>query len=157
MSLITDSEAFSYFNGATASDFFRLVCGNLIGKGLGREVFDCTLDPTKVLKVETGECSFQNIMEWQTWEAVKHTDLARWFAPCFSISACGIVLVQAKTSLPRDYPIKVPSFFTDIKKSNFGLYGGSFVAHDYGFHLLMEKGMSKRMKKANWGDRGSNS
>jgi hypothetical protein len=44
----------------------------------------------------------------------------------------------------------MPAFFTDLKRENFGLLLGRLVCHDYGVNLLMENGMTKRMRKANW-------
>lgn len=47
-------------------------------------------------------------------------------------------------------PAEVPSFFTDLKASNWGRIGKQPVALDYGRTLLMTKGLSSRMRKADW-------
>lgn len=141
----------SNVSDSSKHELFRLICGDLIGSGVGRSVYTNTLDSDLVIKFEENAGSFQNVMEWQTWEIVKDTQFAKWFAPCIAISPCGTVLVQKKTTRADKYPAELPAFLCDIKKSNYGvLKNGDFVCHDYGFHMLMEKGMSKRMQKVSW-------
>jgi hypothetical protein len=107
-----------------------------------------------VVKVETAAQKFQNIMEHETWQRVKDTDLAKWFAPIEFISPCGVVLVMRKTTeIPTaQYPRKLPKFFTDFKRSNYGLLNGQVVCHDYGTSLLLEHGMTKSMRNVEWWD-----
>jgi len=141
-------------NAVVLRDTFGLVCSDLISKGSAREVYTFGFDKNLIVKVETGAQSFQNIIEWETWSRVKFISLARWFAPCVHISACGTVLVMARTTQPaaRQYPAKLPIFLTDTKRSNYGLYKGRFVCHDYGHNLLMEYGMTKKMRRSEWWD-----
>lgn len=129
-----------------------LTCGEYLGGGIARKVFAHAFDPTLVIKFEQDGGSFQNVMEWQAWNRVKHTKIAKWFAPCVGISATGAVLIQRRTTIAgmSEYPDKLPSFLTDIKTSNYGMLDGRFVAHDYGFTLLMENGMAERMRKVKW-------
>jgi hypothetical protein len=47
-------------------------------------------------------------------------------------------------------PAEVPTFFTDLKLANWGSYKNHPVAVDYGKHLLLERGQSGRMRKADW-------
>jgi hypothetical protein len=131
---------------------FNLLCDELIGSGAGRQVFSSKLLKDSVIKVESGAGSFQNIMEWETWNIVRDTEYAKHFAPCEFISPCGSVLVMAKTQTTRNYPTKVPVFFTDLKRANYGLYKNKFVCHDYGTNLMIQYGMTKRLKKADWWD-----
>lgn len=147
-----------YFNAnVITGDLFRLVCGEKLGRGVSREVYRCALDPTIVFKIEADAGSFQNIIEWETWDTVRFTagmknDYAKYFAPCIAISPCGTVLVQ-KYARPVDYtelPEDVPKFFTDLKKENFGLLDGKFVCIDYGNNLLMTNGLTTKTKKADW-------
>lgn len=44
----------------------------------------------------------------------------------------------------------MPVFLTDFKPENFGLLNGRVVCHDYGNHLLHERGMSTAMRNAPW-------
>lgn len=147
-------------------ELFRMLCGRVLGQGAARTVYEHAFDPTVVIKFEHTAGNFQNIMEWEAWQRIKHTDLSQWFAPCLAISPNGCVLAQRRTRRPTNYPDKVPAFFTDLKLDNFGIlpHGncftdevlvdrnpkGTFVCHDYGLTLLFEKGMTKRMVKADW-------
>lgn len=140
---------------AIAFDLFQLLTdrGRLIGSGISRHVYPYGLDPTRlVIKFEQEE-NHQNVTEWQIWNRVEHTDLAKWFAPVEAISPCGRILIQRRTmpcQTDRKLPDRVPAFFSDIKIDNWGMLKGKPVCHDYGFHLMLEKGMTKRMKKAYW-------
>lgn len=133
-------------------DAFNLLCDDKIGYGASREVYSSRVLPDCVIKVETGIGKFQNILEWETWDRVSQTEFAKWFAPCEWISPNGVILIMKKTLPAHKYPDKIPAFFTDTKRTNFGVYKGNFVCHDYGMHLLMENGMTKRMRKADWWD-----
>jgi hypothetical protein len=135
-------------------DCFNMMCGELVGSGSRRKVFDFNFMSNHVVKVEQDPHSFQNIHEWEVWRSVSETDYAKWFAPCKYISPNGQILIMERT-LPLDnqkYPKLIPAFFTDTKYGNFGLLKGKFVCHDYGIHLFHEQGMSKRMRKAYWWD-----
>jgi hypothetical protein len=135
------------------SDVFRMLCGERIGRGKGREVYDCAYDPSLVVKIESGSGSFQNIIEWNTWgEAEYIPHAAAWLAPCIKISPCGIVLVQKKTMAAKNYPEKLPVWLTDTKRSNYGMIGRTFVCHDYGVNLMCNSGLSKRLHKTKWWD-----
>jgi hypothetical protein len=137
-------------------ELWNLICGSVLGQGSARTVYEHCLDSGLVLKVESGAGSFQNVLEWETWEQVRDTEHARWFAPCVAISPCGGVLVQRRTVQPKAYPDLVPNFFTDLKLTNFGTLlpykdeEERFVCHDYGFTRLMGLGLTKRMAKPNW-------
>lgn len=135
-------------------DSFNLMCDQLIGSGIARQVFSSKLFPKSVIKVEVNAGSFQNIIEYEVWQRIQYTKLAEWFAPCEYISPNGSILIQAKTSpVPYDaYPEEMPVFMTDFKRENYGFYNGHIVCHDYGTCLLFEHGMSKRMKKPKWWD-----
>jgi hypothetical protein len=94
-------------------------------------------------------------MEWMVWESVRSVDYVRdWFAPCLFISPTGGVLLQVRTTpvLSHDLPERVPVYLTDLKPRNFGRLGKRIVQHDYANHLLFERGMSKRTKRATWDD-----
>lgn len=135
-------------------DAFNFLCGRLIGRGMTRDVFECNLRKDVVIKVETPEvrCHFQNIQEWMVWGRVVNTDFEQWFAPVLEMSPNGRILMMARTEPIgiAELPYRLPAFFTDFKLANFGRYRGRIVCHDYGSHLLMEEGMTKRMKKPNW-------
>ena len=133
---------------------FNLLCNQEIGRGMSRSVFDSEILRDCVIKVESESCSFQNVIEWETWQRVKDTNLSDWFAPCRWISPNGSILVMEKTErvAKTAYPEKMHIFFTDFKYLNYGFYDGRIVCHDYGTSLIFEYGMTKRMKKADWWD-----
>jgi hypothetical protein len=144
---------------------FNLLCGPKIGCGMSREVFECALLPGYVVKVETDRERFQNIIEWETWAIVQGTAASRWFAECKWISPNGKVLIQERTRPAGllDFPERIPLWFTDTKRSNWGMARAQrrdgapgrewIVCHDYGTSLMLQDGTTtKRTKKAEWYD-----
>lgn len=130
-------------------DGFNMLLGRFIGSGSYRKVFHSRIDASVVIKVETESGHFANIMEWEVWNQVEHSPAGKFFAPCISISPCGIVMIQAKTTPVsiKDLPKKVPGFVSDITPRNWGWYKGRVVCHDYG-NILVEQ--SSALKKAKW-------
>lgn len=130
-----------------SADFFDMFVGDHIASGSARNVY-CYADGKNVIKFEQAG-TYQNTSEWDAWLHVQGTDVAKWFAPCKFLSPTGRVLVQAYAPdmKPHQIPDKVPAFFSDIKYENWGWYKGHPVCRDYGLTLLMEHGMTKRMRK----------
>lgn len=151
-------------NAFVHRDAFNMLCDELIGRGMSRNVFSSKVLPDCVIKIEDGAGQFQNVIEWETWQRVKDTEASRWFAECRWISPNGSVLVMERTRTPdlARYPSHMPAFLCDFKRTNYGLsvavdpktgrQGSHFVCHDYGTHLMFENGMTKRMRKAEWWD-----
>lgn len=139
-------------NPAIHRDVFHLLCDQQIGHGMSRSTFSSKLLPNSVVKVEDYAGRFQNVVEWETWQRVRGTPFERWFAPCEWISPNGSVLVMARTTPATKFPSTMPVFLTDFKRTNYGLYKGRLVCHDYGTHLMFEHGMSKRERRAEWYD-----
>ena len=142
------------FTGVVTGDFRDLVIGEQIGAGASREVYAWRPDDSLVVKVELDKFDWSNIKEWDVWTAIQHTKLAKWFAPCVEIAGNGAVMLQKRTEPARlsDLPDKIPAFFTDTKIANWGILDGQPVCHDYGLHLMLEKGMGQgsRLVKADW-------
>lgn len=139
-------------------ELWELICGKELGRGASRVVYEHRLDPYLVIKAEmdTGE-AFQNVTEWQAWQAVRYTEHARWLAPCEAISKCGKILLQRRTTPAANHPERIPAFLTDTKLANYGILTprpgenpAQFVCHDYGLHMLLERGMTKRTVRAGW-------
>lgn len=138
-------------------DFASLLCGEQLGKGSQRATYVCRMDKTKVVKVEldTYAAYFQNLMEWEVWNALKHTRVARFLAPCHYISEGGRVLVQS-----RVYPLRpeekraarLPDFMTDFQDCNFGILDGAVVCCDYGLvgKLIGRGAMKYKLRKPDW-------
>lgn len=115
---------------------FNLFCGDKLGEGVGRSVFECKIDPTLVVKVEKDPGTlFQNVHEYRMWEESQfYKKVADWLAPCVAVSTHGLVLLQKRVEpVPRDQlPEKLPSFLVrDLKPSHFGMYEGRLVCCDY--------------------------
>jgi hypothetical protein len=131
---------------------FHLITGAELGRGQSRTTYVYAVTPEYVVKVETDAGDFQNVLEWEMWQTVKDTEHARWFAPCVLISGNGSILIMRRTEpvpvclLPKS----LPDFLCDFKPDNYGLLNGKVVCHDYGKHLGLERGLSKRMQKVNW-------
>lgn len=137
-------------------DALTLLCGDLIGSGISRQTYECRTNADYVVKVQTDTERFQNQMEWLVWEAARwQPKLRRWFAPCASISDCGLWLLQARTEpvslkeLKRRVP-RVPKCFTDLKADNWGRLGSRLVCHDYGTIMVAQYGLTASMKRAEW-------
>jgi hypothetical protein len=109
-------------------------------------------DESVVVKIESGSRSFQNVEEWLAWTWVKGTAMAKWFAPCISVSAAGSILIQQRVTPMRkgERPGKLPAFLCDLKPENFGMYQGRIVCCDYGTVLSSIRTASKRMVVAKW-------
>lgn len=145
-------------------DAFNLFCDERIGYGMSRDVFSSRQLPDCVIKIEKDSHRFQNVIEWETWQRVRDTDVSRWFAACRWISPNGRVLVMERTRppAPSEFPERMPAFLCDFKRTNYGMAKAEgkngkpdtewLVCHDYGTHLMFEHGMTKRMQKANWWD-----
>ena len=137
-------------------DAFNLFCGDLLGSGVHRKVFECKLRDDLVVKVEDNEPTyawraFANVHEMRFWEDQQyHKPIAEWLAPCEWMSSDGLVLLQKRVSpLPLDYrlPGEMPTFLTDLKRANFGLYEGRLVCVDYSTTI---PNPNRRPKKAHW-------
>lgn len=143
-----------------STDFIRSICGKKLGTGMSRQVYVFDLDDDLVIKMEVNAC-FQNVLEWETWRALKDTPHAKWLAPCKWISRSGNALIMARTkpiSL-SEAPKQLPEWIADHKLENFGWLGKQVVCHDYGSTggaLLNHGAFRGRMRKIKWhqpGDR----
>lgn len=140
----------------TFEDAFNLLCGEKIGSGIHRDVFECRLRPDLVVKVEIEESwrTFANVMEMKFWCDNEHAKgIGEWLAPCEYMSPDGRILLQRRADpvSRRDtvLPDKLPAFLTDIKPANFGWLAGRLVCVDY---ALVIDNPSARLKKVEWRD-----
>lgn len=145
-------------------DLNDLFVGAFIGSGSFREVYHCWHMPGCVIKLMNQEFEsetpggrggeFANVTEWQIWNAVKNTRLAKYFAPCVDISPCGQALIMKYAPPIKDWPKKMPNVLDDMRPANLGLYEGKVVAIDYGRHefftLAMKHVQMIKPKKKNW-------
>ena len=136
------------------TELTRALCGELLGEGTYRKVYQHVSRPDLVVKIEGVARGFCNVTEWEIWrELQRFPHLAHWFAPCEFITPTGYILLQKKTVPLREteLPQKLPSCFADTKITNFGLFEGRVVAHDYGNHSIYTNGLrANTMRKADW-------
>ncbi len=136
-------------------DAFNLFCGSMLGHGIHRKVFECSVRDDLVVKVEDNDGGayrrFANVLEIEFWHQFQDYDkVAKWLAPCHILSPDGRILLQKRVEpIPRDYqlPSKIPTFLTDLKRSNFGLYEGRLVCVDYANTIANP---NTTLKNANW-------
>lgn len=139
-------------NNVIHEDAFNLLCGDLIGEGIHRKVFECRLRNDLVVKVET-ETNwryFANVLEMKFWNDHRHyKKVADWLAPCEYLSPDGRILLQKRCEgVGRTFfPEEIPSFLTDIKRNNFGYYEGRIVCVDYAMTI---PNPSTRLKRVEW-------
>lgn len=139
-------------NEGLGEQSYALLCDKFIGSGMSRDTYSSLLLPDCVVKVEDCARIFQNVLEWEIWQEVKNTKYSKWFAPCEFISPNGSILIQKKTEpMPlKKLPEKMPSFFCDFKKGNYGWFENRVVCHDYGLAYILNKGLNNRLKKVEW-------
>lgn len=139
-------------NPILSQDLLLMICGELLGEGSSRKVFEYNLDNDYVVKFEM-QNEGHNQNEFLIWEEVQGLkgELAwvkKWFAPICYISPCSRILIMERT-MPKEgkkRPDKVPAFLDDTHGNNFGWIGNKFVCHDYGFiHGFIKYG--KKMVK----------
>lgn len=129
---------------------FNLLCGDLIGEGQFRQVFEHAFDPTLVVKVEKKLGTFSNVYEFQVWEdQLYYKPVSKWLAPCIIIAETGRVMIQKRVDPLREseLPKKLPAFMTDLKISNFGKYENRIVLCDYP-HILSKPEIG--LKSVDW-------
>lgn len=143
-------------DGGLIVDGIGMFLGAKLGAGIDREVYELALDTDQVIKIETGSNHFQNVMEFQTWNSAVMMDhpLKNHLAEVHRISAYGCWLMMERTWPPGpdfEWPTRMPAGLTDFKQANYGLTkDGRLVAHDYGTNILLENGMTRRMRKVEW-------
>lgn len=146
-------------NVALHNDAIDMLCGRFIGEGSTRKVFECTLMPGYVIKVEKDSSSFRNIEEFKIWSSVMNTEHEKWFAKIHLMSSSGRFLIMEKTVPPgpNDWPEKLPPYISDRHRGNFGMVADEkgkyrFVCHDYGHNQMLEIGPVKRLTKVDWNE-----
>jgi hypothetical protein len=118
-------------------DAFNLLCGDKLGEGSFRTVYECRLRPDLVVKVSNPSAwrDPHNTLEAQFWADYKyHKVIGKWLAPIHFVSPDTriILMERAMSFFDTELPVKVPACFQDVKPSNFGrLSDGRIVCVDY--------------------------
>lgn len=123
----------------------ELCIGYLINSGYSRNVYLCKLNPELVFKIskntqEDWAIPTQNCIEYMIWDRYKNDEkTSKYLAPCYSISSCGTILIQKRTTPISENEFnkfkeknKIPTFLCDLKQENCGWYNNNIVFHDYG-------------------------
>lgn len=148
------------FSHEFLAQFFYLMCDEVAdshdsgGSGISRWVYTSSVFKDLVFKIEQKAGIFQNVIEWETWNTVRDVPaFAKWFAPVVAISPCGRILVMKRTTQLKkeDYPHSLPVFLTDHSYSNYGMYRGHFVCHDYGTNNMQTTGLTEKTRRVTWG------
>jgi hypothetical protein len=146
-----NTDDFRRLNDSTIIEKLR---GQYKGHGSARSVYQCKMHPGFVVKYQHNG-RFDNVIENEIWESLCMADWwSKWLAECVFISKTGKILVQEKVLLKeskKDYPKKIPTFFTDIKIENYGFVGDQLKCCDYAYVLQRLTGcMNKKMRRAAW-------
>lgn len=134
-------------------DAFNLLCGDLIGRGIHRFVYECRIRPDLVVKVENNDHMryFANVHEMAFWsEHHRFKAVADWLAPCEFLSPDGRILLQKRAEplhMTAPLPDKLPAFLTDWKRENYGMYDGRFVCVDYAMTI---PNPNRKLRKVTW-------
>lgn len=112
---------------------YDLAKGELLGKGVFREVSVFKFNTEYVIKFEFGNerGMFCNVLEWRNFINARYTPLEKWLAPCEFINETGQLMIQKRVHHDGKFPNKIPWEFTDVHAKNFGFIGNQFVCHDY--------------------------
>lgn len=134
-------------------DAYNLLCGERLGSGIHRTVFECRLLPDCVVKVELEENwrYFANVHEMRFWNHYQNVkEVRKWLAPCEYLSPDGRILIQkrVRSVSKNELPVKLPRFLTDLKAENFGFMpDGRLVCCDYAMTITSA---STKLRKADW-------
>lgn len=144
------SEYLEHFNADELRTTIAMLCGEHLGRGISRTVFEMRFNPEYVVKIEENNGQFQNIMEWKIWNKARQSfpTVLECLAPCVEISTCGRVLIMKRTKpVPKEMKdVTLPIWMSDISRRNIGMIDDKVVCHDYG--LIVPVGPSfKRMTK----------
>ena len=118
-------------------------------------MFSCRIRDDLVVKVEdngdAGHRSFANVREFDFWTYWRdYEPVAKWLAPCEFLSPDGRIMLQRRVDpIPSTFelPATLPTFLTDHKRTNFGMFEGRLVCVDYAT-VIHAKNIKPR--KAHW-------
>ena len=125
---------------------FNMLCGKQIGIGAHRTVFENAFDSNLVVKIANSQNGIRaNYAEYELWQEIQSTKYNRYFVRMREMSGYGSILIA---DYVPDLPVgkyKIPSFFTDLKRENFGLVGTQVVCRDYALNRIVEH-IGKKIK-----------
>lgn len=138
------------------SDFIDFFCGDFIGEGTKRTVYEFKLNKKLVVKIDRSNGEFYNVSEWDIWHNIKecHPKAAGFLAPCLNISNAGKILTKLRTTPIKKEQLlkKIPAFLGDTKIQNWGMLDKRIVCHDYANHFLYKNANVNLVKPEWWSD-----
>ncbi len=159
MAMLNTTEIEKLIKGKKISGIIKAICGQKIGFGCYRDVYELKQNKDYVVKVEV-DCTngvFANVTEWRNW--INNKDwkfLADFLAPCELITQDGRILIQRRVTFKSKelYPDRIPAMLTDIKTDNFGWIKNKFVCCDYAFipFYIIKVGKNSMKKVKYWTD-----
>jgi len=119
------------------ADMWGTLCGNLIGYGASRDVYECAIMSDYVVKINKSEVLGgvnQNYQEWQTYHNLIGTKWAKYLAPVYFASHNYSIILQEKCEpiQLKQLPKRIPKFLNDRKLDNWGMLDGKVKCFDYG-------------------------
>lgn len=134
----------------------RFLCGEKIGSGVYRQVYQCKLNRNYVVKIQPAP-AFENQLEYRIWKEIGHIDdYAKYFAEVIWMNNTGTVLIMKKIKVIghktpiRRLPKRIPHFFYDVHRGNYGQVRGHLVCCDYGTTSITSCWQKRKTKKVNW-------
>ena len=125
--------------GLQADQTLAGLCGQVIGTGSTRNVYEYVGEPDWVIKAYHRPATppSSNFIEWTICGAVKGTQFEPLFGQCFAFSETGRFLVMEKLNdIPKGFQgarPRVPDWLHDLKVTAFGLNAnGEVKCRDYG-------------------------
>lgn len=130
--------------------FLKKFAGKFINSGVSRNVYEFKLSKRYVLKIEKNRPYYDNVMEFKIWtEARYYSDIHKFLAPTVWISKSCKIILQRKIKISpigKNYPLKMPNIFTDLKYTNYGFINKRIVCCDYSRCLLFNGMRSRNVK-----------
>ena len=127
----------------------------VLGEGEHRVVYAMQGNTEHVLKVTKEGRNWANFAEKELWDVAQNTPLAKFLAPCVSMSDGGRILCQRRVErliLPCEAPEYLPACLSGTHHGNLGILAGQVIMFDYGLNLARFNGIDpmKRSKTRAW-------
>jgi hypothetical protein len=148
--------------GSTVSEVVSIYKDQKIGEGATRIVYTIKGFDWLVMKKERLKSTIiHNVLECAISDSVQHLHgdlkfIKDMHAKCYGalIDPQYSLLFQQRVTLDAagEFPEKLPSMFTDIKKNNFGWIGKQLVCFDYAnnFYRMFGLCCNQRTRKVHW-------
>ena len=115
-------------------------CGNYLGEGFRRIIYEHKDNPKLVIKFLKDPKDRHNFYEFDNWLRLGDTERGLWLAPCYELTPDFRFLTQMKVEVTDEIPSNIPEWikvqrdyeFGGNKSRHWGRYQGRLVLIDYG-------------------------